>query len=152
MQPQTNALRAISSLYAQELINSLRKTITIILFAILVVVIALTIFLSAWWLVFLIPLFVGFVGTYVASFVAMSAARIAAPTMNTAQRTAAQSYVASIHEVTDDLQTAQWLIAIKVCVDIYKRRWKDGYIVQTTKKSAGLKKDFDTLVKLFAGS
>lgn len=150
MQPQTKALRAISSLYAQELISSLRKTITIVLVVLLVIIVALIIFLSAWWLIFLIPLSIAFMGAYIASFVAMSAARIAAPTMNTAQHTAAQRYVVSIHEITDDLQTAQWLIAIKVCVDIYKRRWKDGYIVQTTKKSAGLKKDFDTIVKLFA--
>jgi energy-coupling factor transporter transmembrane protein EcfT len=150
MNPRIKALRAVSSRYLIVTIKPLLLSVI----AAVVILSALILFLSthytAWWLFFFLPLLLLGLPAIALLFVAGSVAQRIAPLMTKEQTKAAKEYVNNMLEVSEGLQTPQFIIAFKIIRDVLMRKGQDGFIYKMTNNSTRLKKDFEVLTKLFA--
>lgn len=152
MHAKLQATRAIGAIFIKQKLQPIAIIVGSILIAILALIIILALTLSKWWLIFLIPYvplaFIAVLAIVVAYFVV----RQITPTLTKDQKQAAKAYVENLNDVTERLQTPQFLIAVKIILDVLRRRWQGGFIHQTTQNSTRLKKDFDLLVTSFSES
>lgn len=150
MKPQISALRAITSRYAFVVLRPL----IVIAAGVIVLLVALIGYLayavSLWWLVFLLPLTL--VATVI-SAIAAAALFIAlslAPPMTKQQKRTTNAYVRNIFEVSDGLQTPQFIIVYRIIRDVLQRKDEDSFLYGLAVNSVRLKKDFDALAQLFS--
>lgn len=150
MNPTILAIRAVTSIYARQIL----RVILIIGLVVYAVVMAIVIWLSAdvspWWsLLGVIPTFLILIGGFIWVIVWTLAKRLA-PVMNKGQRTATKKVVHNINEAAERLGTPRFLLLINVIKDVVFPP-KDGqtYIGELAGTPGKLKTDFENLRKLF---
>lgn len=152
LKSQILALRAITSRFLVEMI----KTYLIVAFIVFAILVGLVSWMSyeftAWWLVFLLPIFFIGVPAFGLIFLAGSLATKVAPVMTKEQAKATKAYVRNLKEVSEGLYTSQLMIIFKVASDVIMKRGENGFIYNMTTKSASLKTDFEKLSKLFSNN
>lgn len=147
---QILALRAITSRYLVEMVRSY-LVIAFVVFGILVALITwMSYEFTAWWLVFLLPIFLIGIPAFGLIFIAGTLATKVAPVMTKEQMKATKAYVSNLKEVTEGLYMSQLMIIFKVASDVIMKRGENGFIYSMTTKSASLKTDFEKLSKLFS--
>lgn len=149
MKPRIQALRAISSEYAATVINPILYIVTAVCVVVLALLLFLVIKVSLRWLILFVPM-VGFslLITSVSSFVLIIAKSVA-PNMNQEQQAAVTAYVSNMKEVSDGIQTPQFMIIFYIAKDLFTKKWETGFVQSLTKNSVRLKQDFESLVATF---
>lgn len=149
VKPHALTIRAISSQYVLSIIRPIMLIILGVLAALLAIIIGLAVAFSNWWLLFLIPVGLVTVVIVVVLMVALFIIRAIAPVMTNEQKIAVTEFVGKMNEVSEGWQTPQFMIAFKILLDLFKRRWVGGFIYLTISNSVRLRGDFEKLVLLF---
>lgn len=149
MKSQILAIRAICAVYAKQTLQPLIFIAVGVLFGYILCISFLVVQFSNWWAVFFLPVIPAAFLIAAATAIAVAAIRLFAPDMSLPQKKLARAYVDTFMEVTGHIQTPKFLIIFKIASDIYRKRWQNGYIYQTTAQSVRLKTDFQVLAKSF---
>ena len=149
MKSQILAVRAICAEYARQAIQPLIFIALGALLGYILLISFLVIQFSNWWALFFLPVIPAAFILAIGAAITITAIRLFAPHMTKEQKQLARAYVTSFTEVTGHIQTPKLLIIFKVALDIYRRRWQDGFIQKTTAQSVRLKTDFQALAKSF---
>ena len=142
------AVRAISSEFARRIYLPLVLTVDGILFAVLVATIWLTIAVSPWWWLLLIPVIVlSLVFIFVSALIGV-AIHMLRPTQTKDQRKAVASLVDKLQEVSEVLQTPKFLLLFRLAKDTLLPS-KEGFIGKMTSHATTLKPDFQNIIASF---
>lgn len=150
MNPTVLALRAISSLYAQEILRPF-LAIGCIVYAIILAIIGWIAYVASswWWLLAILPTLIFLVGLTGWIVVYLIARRIA-PQMNKTQRRAAKKFVGRIGQAAEHLATPKFILIFRIVKDALLRPSDDHtFIGQLAREPGEMRHEFDNLRKLF---
>lgn len=142
------ALRAVSALYARQIMKAFFITVG----AIAVLLFAGTVYLiqevSAWWWLMLIPI-ISF-GLILAVLYAITRFIVQKldPPQSPDQKEAVRQFVIKLNKAVETMQTPKFLVFIYLVRDAFTGN-QHGFIQQATSHSMSLKNDFERLITLF---
>jgi len=144
------AARAITSLYALQLIYSILWIVLGIYIAIVVIIGWIATSVSAWWwLLAVVPTFFILVGLVIWIIVYLLAKRLAPP-MNRPQKTAAKKFVRHIGRIAEHLETPKFVIIFRVLKDVVISPVSGKtFIGEIAQEPGEIHRDFEALRRLF---
>lgn len=149
MKPSILAARAITGITFQRVFKPALVVVTLVLAAIYVLLIILSIKVSAWWLIFLIVLVpITLVAGVIALILWKLAAIIIPRKMDKAEKKHINNFVNSLLGVWDVKSTPLPIVAFLIAKDLLRRR-KSAYIDNIINNSKSLRGDFMKIVGLF---
>ncbi len=151
MNPTILALRAISSLYVQDILRPLLVIGCLVYIAVLGIIGWIAYVASPWWwLLGILPSFVFLVALTV-WIIAFLIARRIAPAMNKKQKQAAKKFVGRIGNAAEHLATPKFILIFRVIKDVILRPNDDHTFIGDLAREPGeMRHEFNQLRRLFS--
>lgn len=148
VKPSIAAIRAITAEFARQFVQPFIWIALGIMACLIIVVLLLSINVSAWWWLLAIPVVIlGIAMTVVWLIVRLILAGLS-PRLDSTQKTATKQFVTKLQFTKDTIQTPYPVMIFYVIRDIIFRRDK-GFLSEVTEHSRTLKPDFEALKNLF---
>lgn len=144
------AVRAITSLYALQLIYSILWIVLGVYMAIMVIIGWIATSVSAWWwLLAVVPTFFILVGMVIWIIVYLLAKRLAPP-MNKQRKAATKKFIGHIGRIAEHLGTPKFVIIFRVLKDVVMRPTSgQTFIGEISQEPGEIHRDFEALRRLF---
>jgi hypothetical protein len=149
MNATVSAIRAITSVYARQLLRPI-LWIGIAVYVFLLVVIGLIAYSASnwWWLLATVPSLLFVIGLVVWTITWVLSGRIA-PQMNKAQLVATKKFVKHIGYVAEHMGLSRFTIIVQIIKDVVTRPKEGTFIGELAQKPGEMRRDFENLRKLF---
>lgn len=142
------ALRAVSALYARQIMKAFfitAGTSIVLLFAGNIYLIQEV---SGWWWLLLIPVMSFAIILAVLYAITRFIVQKLNPPQSPDQQEAVRHFIAGLNKTVETMQTPKFLVFIYLVRDAFTGNQR-GFIQQATSRSASLKSDFERLITLF---
>lgn len=148
MKSQIIAARAVASEYALRLIRPMLWAIIGVTTVLALVVGVLAYTFSNWWLLVLMPISTVAILAVSLWLVVRFLIKRIEPNMSRVQKRATTDYVSKIERVSEGVKTPYFIILFRVLRDVLMNK-EQRFLLDMKDDSTTLKKDFDSLSKLF---